>query len=120
VARTTTLLAIATQLWTVPGSPSNPIEMIESDIITFSVKFVGSTSATVSAITAYKDGTDITATAFASGSTSAAGNTVTWKPLTAASGDGGEVYIIASKCTVDTQTETRKTYIKILTDEGEV
>lgn len=120
MARTTTLLAVKNKSWTIPGSPSNPIEMIESDIITYSVKYVGSTSATVSAITAYKDGTDISTTAFASGSTSASGNTVTWKPLTAASGDGGEVYIVATKGTVDTNTETRKSYIKILTDEGEV
>ena len=120
MARTTTLLAVKNKSWTVPGSPSNPVEMIENDIITFSVKYVGSTSATVSAITAYKDGTDITSTAFASGSTAASGDTVTWKPLTAAAGDGGEVYIIATKGTVDSNTETRKTFIKILSDEGEV
>ena len=119
MARTTTLLAISTQLWTVPGSPSNPVEMIEGDVITYSVKYVGSTSATVSAITAYKDGTDISTTAF-SGDTAAAGNVLTWKALTAASGDGGEVYIVATKGTVDSNTDSRKTYIRILTDEGEV
>ena len=105
-------------IWTVPGSPTSPIIMIEGDVITFSVKYTGASSAAASAITCYKGETDISSTAFA-GSTSESGDTVTWKALTAGASDGGEVYIVASKCTVDTNTLTVKTYIKIVPDESE-
>lgn len=105
--------------WTNPGSPTNPIIMVEGAIIVFSVKWTGASSVTVSAITCYKNESDISSTAFASGSTSASGDTITWKPLTAIVGDGGEVYIVASKCAVDSNTDVVKTYIKILADEAE-
>lgn len=106
-------------IWTVPGSPENPLYLIEGESITFSVKWEGATTATVSAISCFKDGVTNTSTAFPSGSTSESDNTVTWKPLVAGATDGGSTYVVVSKCTVDSNTEIRKTMFHILADEAE-
>ncbi len=102
------------ELWTIPGSPSNPILAIEGESRTLAVKWTGGETVAVVAITCYKNESDYSTTAFPSGSTSVSGDTVTWKPLVITAGDGGEIYIIASKCTVDGDTLIVRTYIQIL------
>lgn len=107
------------EAWTIPGSPTNPIYMVEGETITWSVLWTDADSAVVSAISATKDESDYTSTCFPSGSTSQSGNIITWKPLLAVAGDGGESYVVASKCTVDGNTEIRKSLVHILSDETE-
>lgn len=105
--------------WTIPGSPTNPILWTVGDSVPLSLQFTGATTVTVTEIKCYKNETDYTSTAFPSGSTAAAGDTVTSKPLLGVANDGDEVYIIAWKCGVDSNTEVRKTYVKIEAAETE-
>lgn len=106
------------EVWTIPGSEDNPIYVTESDVINYVVTYEGTPSA-VSSVTVWRDGTDITSTAMASGSNSASGKTVSWKPLTFGTNDGGTRYVVTTKATVDGNTENRKTLFHVLSKSAE-
>ena len=98
----------------------SPIAMIEGEIITYSLTWQGASSLSSPTAVVYKDKTDISSTAMASGSHSVSGNVQTLKPLTAITTDGGKIYVVVIKCTVDGNNEARKLIVKIIKDEAEV
>lgn len=106
-------------VWTIPGSEADPVFIVEGEIITYGVVFEGKPSA-VTSVTVYKDGsdTDYSGTAMPTGGNSISGKTVVWKALNGISGDGGSYYIVATKAVVDGNTEVRKTFFRVVSDEG--
>ena len=95
----------------------DPLEMIEGEVVTFSVTFEGITACSSPTAKVYRNETDVTSTAMATGSHSASGNVVTLKPLTAGTSDGGEIYVVVVQATADGNTEKRKVRVYILKDE---
>ncbi len=97
----------------------SPRSMTEGEIITFDVTWLGAASVSAQASKLSLDKEDYTSTAM-SGSPSASGNVQTLEPITAQDGDGGKVYVVAIKATVDGNTEIRKLMIDIIEDDSEV
>ena len=106
------------EVWTIPGSEDNPIYVVEGDVIEYGVVYEG-TPSSVTSVTVYRDGEDITSTAMASGSNSVSGKTVSWKPLTFGTDDGGTRYVVLTKAVVDGNTENRKTFFHVTLKSGE-
>lgn len=98
----TELTAVRNDIWL----NESPVTVVAGATRTYTVTYEGASSVSSPSAIAYKDGTDVSATVFPSGSITASGTTVTMKPLTALS--GGEVYVIAITATVDGNTDVRK------------
>lgn len=106
------------EVWTIPGIESDPLYVVESDVISYGVTFEG-TPTSVTSVTVWRDGEDITSVAMASGSNSFSGKTVTWKPLTFGANDGGTRYVVTTKAVIDGNTENRKTFFHVLSKSTE-
>lgn len=92
--------------------------MVEGEELTFSVQFLGATMVASPETKCYKNGSDYSSTAL-SGSDSVSGDTVTCKKVTAQANDGGSVYVISVKATLDGNVEMRKFLIRIVGPEDE-
>jgi hypothetical protein len=96
----------------------SPIEMIEGEVITYSIVWEGAASVANPTAAVYRNGEDYTVTAMASGdSHSVSGNVQTLKAITAGAQDGGEEYVVVIQAEVDGNTERRKLVIEILKAE---
>ena len=103
-----------TDIW-IEGDDGNMfIEMVEGDKKTFSFRWQGATDITsVSSVTVWRSGEDITSTAMPSGTHSASADIITMKELVAIAGDASQKYVVAIKAVVDGNTETRLWLVKI-------
>ena len=95
----------------------SPKQMIEGETITYSLTWNGASSLSSPTAVVYKDASDITSTAMASGSHTVSGNVQTLKALTAGVNDGDKIYVVIIQCVVDGNTERRKLIVNILKDE---
>ena len=96
----------------------SPIDMIEGEIITYTVTWEDAISLSSPTAIVYRRAEDITSTVMASGSHSVSGNVQTLKPITAIAGDGGSIYVVDIQVVVDgLNTEIRKLLINILKDK---
>jgi hypothetical protein len=91
--------------------------MVEGEVITFSVQFIGATTVSSPQTKCYKNGSEYAAAL--TGSDSVVGDTVTCKTVTAQTGDSGSVYVIRVKAVVDGNTEIRKFLIRITSPDEE-
>ncbi len=97
----------------------SPISQIEGEVVIYSLTWQGASSLSNAGAKVFKDGTDITSTAMASGSHAVSGNVQTFKPLTAGGNDGKKKYVVVPSCTVDGNTEKRKLIVTIVKESEE-
>ncbi len=99
----------------------SPINMVEGEILTFNMTWIGATSGSSPTATVYRKGTDYSSTAFTSGTHSITGTppVQTLKALTAVAGDGGKKYVVIIKAVIDSNTEIRKLLVRVVRDEQE-
>lgn len=104
------------QVWVL----ESPVQMVETEVIAYSIDWLGASSVAVSTVNVYRNGIDVTSSVMISGDSNAvSGNVLTMKKITAVDGHGGSKYVVVAKCTVDNNTEIRKVEIEILTDTAE-
>jgi hypothetical protein len=87
--------------------------MVEGEAISYSIDFIGAATVGSPSSKVYKNGSDYSDTVL-SGSDSVSGSAVTIKTITAQTGDGGSVYVVALTATVDGNIEIRKFIIRIV------
>lgn len=98
----------------------SPIPITEGEAFTFSVDWLGASEASGTTVVVYKDDIDISSDVFVSGDDHLeSGNVSILKKLTAKDGDGGERYVMAVKCTIDTNTEIRKCLFIVISKSAE-
>ena len=89
----------------------SPIEVVSGTSYTLSLTWLGASSVTVTSVTIYRAGTDVSSTNMPAGSHSASGNVATFKPLTALVAN--TVLILSIVCAVDSNTEVRKLRVMV-------
>ena len=99
----------------------SPVVMVEGEIISYSVDWLGSSKVENPSVKVYKNGQDVTNSVMVSGdSHTVSGNVLTMKKITAGNNDGGANYVVVVQCGVDNNTEIRKLLVHVVkaSEEG--
>ena len=93
----------------------SPVTMVEGEAVAYSVDWLGANKVESPSVTVYKNGQDVSSSVMISGDSHVvSGNVVTLKKITAASGDGGNRYVVVVECVVDSNTERRKLLVHVV------
>lgn len=102
---------MSTGIWLI----ESPVQMVEGEVIAYSVDWLGASKVETPAVVIYKNGQDVTSLVMVSGGSHVvSGNVVTLKKITAQDNDGGNQYVVVVECGVDNNTERRKFLVQVV------
>lgn len=93
----------------------SPVVMVEGEVISYSVDWLGASKVENPSVMVYKNGQDVTSSVMVSGdSHTISGNVMTMKKITAGNNDGGLNYVVVVQCGVDNNIEKRKFLVQVV------